>query len=274
MKKLLLIISITISIIPSCAVPAFALTASPTAPSASISAQQSLSEKLNKQINQLKERIASRVAELNLVEKRGIIGTVTETSAYKITVTDFNEKTRITDVDEITRFSSPSAKNSFGISDLTKGTKISILGLYNKQSQQILARFIDSFVTPVFLSGRISDLDKKNYTVTVINEEQKQTVVDIQTFTTISTHSKEDGISKFGFSKLNIGDRIMATGFPDKKKPELLVASRILVLPELPKNPKIIVPEPSEEITSSPTPAQNTTTPTISGKKLSPAPTK
>ncbi len=274
MKKLLIIILLTILLIPSTAAPALALTASPTTQSASAAAEKSLSEKLNKQISQLKERIASRVAELNLVEKRGIIGTVTETSADKITVTDLAGKTRIIDVDEITKFSSPSAKNSFGISDLTKGTKISILGLYNKQSQQILARFIDSFVTPVFLSGRIADLDKKNYTVMLISEDKKETLVDIQTFSTISSHSKEDGISKLGFSKLNIGNRIMVTGFPGKNNPTLLVASRILVFSDLPKNPKIIVPEPSEEITSSPTPAPKTTTPAISGKKLTPSPTK
>jgi hypothetical protein len=275
MKKVLLAITYTIiSSTMLVASPALALTVSPTTPSSSPSAQQSLNENLNKQINQLKERIASRVAELNLVEKRGIIGTVTETSADKITVIDLTGKTRIIDVDEITKFSSPSAKNSFGISDLTKGTTISALGLYNKQSQQILGRFIDAFVTPVFLSGRIADLDKKNYTVTVINEDQKQTVVDVQTFTTISTYFKDDGISKLGFSKLTIGDRIMVTGFPDKKDATLLVASRILTLLDLTKNPKIIVPEPSEEITASPTSAQKITTPTTSGKKLTPSPSK
>lgn len=276
-KKLLPLITYTILSTIISVSPAFAAplpTEEDITPSASKAAEQSLNEKLNKQINQLKERIASRVAELNLVEKRGVIGTVTETSDNKITLMDLNGKTKLVDVDEITKFSSPSAKSSFGISDLTKGTKISVLGLYNKQSKQILARFIDTFVTPVFLSGRVAALDKKNYTVTVISEDKKETILDIQTFTVISTRSKEDGISRLGFSKLNIGDRIIATGFPDKKNPDLLVASRILVLPDLPKNPKIIIPEPSEEITTSPTPAPKTTTPTISSKKQSPAPTQ
>lgn len=253
--------------------PVFALTASPSASSSPAVTQKSLSEKLNKQINQLKERIASRVAELNLVEKRGIVGTVSETSADKITIIDLNGKTRIVDVDEITKFSSPSAKSSFGISDLTKGTKISVLGLYNKQSQQILARFIESYVTPVFLSGRITSLNKKNYTATVISEDKKETIVDIQTFTNISSNSKEDGISKLGFSKLTVGDRVMVTGFPGKNDPDLLVASRILVLPELPKNPKIIVPEPSEEITATPTKDSPTPAPTTNTKKKTPSPT-
>ena len=37
---------------------------------------QKVTEKLNEQINDLKDRIASRVAQLNLVEKRGIVGTI------------------------------------------------------------------------------------------------------------------------------------------------------------------------------------------------------
>lgn len=265
MKKFYTTLLFIILLISFSVEPSLALTVSPTTPSSSTAGQQSLNEKLNEQISQLKERIASRVAELNLVEKRGIIGAVTETSADKITLIDFNGKTRIIDVDEITKFSSPSAKNSFGISDLTKGMVISVLGLYNKQSQQILARFIDSFVTPVYLSGRVADIDKKNYTMTVIGDDQKQTVVDVQTFTTISAYSKEDGISKYGFSKLTIGDKVMAEGFPDKKNPALLEASRVLVLPGLPKNPKIIVPEPST--------TENTTS-SSSGKKQTPSPTQ
>lgn len=280
MKKTFLILLLTTLLIPVSTRPILAQTPTETdsseedTPSASISGEQSIGEQLNKQINQLKERIASRVAELNLVEKRGIIGTVTETSGNQITFTDLNGKTRFIDVDEITKFSSPSAKSSFGLSDLTKGTKISVLGLYNKQSQRILARFIDSYVIPVFLSGRIADLDKINFTVTVIAENQKQTVVDIETITNISTHSKEDGISKLGFSKLTLGDRVLISGFPSKNDPDLLAATRILVLPELPKNPKIIVPEPTTEITISPTNSQNTTTSTSSGTKKTPTPTQ
>ncbi len=226
-----------------------------TAPSATSSSTQNIvGEKLNKQINQLKDRIASRVAELNLVEKRGIIGNVTDSSGNQVTFTDMTGKTRFLDVDEITKFSSPSAKSSFGLSDLVKGTKISVLGLYNKQSQRILARFIDSLITPTYLSGRIAELDSKNFTITVISDNKKQTKVDIQTITNISSYTKDDGVTKFGFSKLNIGDRVMVTGFPDKIDPALLVASRILDLAELPTNPKIIIPEPTitEDLSPSP----------------------
>jgi hypothetical protein len=247
MQKLLSII-ITLTLTYSLTMTAAHAASSPTPESATSSAE--IGEKLNEQINELKERIASRVAELNLVEKRGIIGTVKETTGNQITITDMNGKTRFVDVDEITKFSSSSVKNGFGLSDLTKGTKISILGQYNKQSQRILARFINGFTTPTFLSGRISDIDKKNFTIAITSEDKKETTVDIETFSTISSYSKDDGISKYGFSKLEIGDKITVTGFPDKKDPKMLVASRILILNELPQNPQIIIKEP-ENITPS-----------------------
>jgi hypothetical protein len=226
---------------------------------ATSSANQAIGEKLNVQINQLKERIASRVAELNLVEKRGVIGTVTETSGNQIAFKDLSGKTRYIDVDEITKFSSPGSKDSFGLSDMTKGIKISTLGLYNKQTQRILARFIETFNSPVYLSGRIADINQKNFTVTIIDEKNKQTRVDIQTVTKISIYTAEDGISKHGFSKLEIGDNAAIYGFPDKNDPALISATRFLLLNELPKNPNIIVPNATEDENTTVTPTKTTT---------------
>lgn len=209
-------------------------------------------EKLNAQINQLKERIASKVAELNLVEKRGIIGDVNEASGTQITFTDLAGNKRFIDVDEITKFASPSAKSSFGISDLNKGTRISVLGQYNRRSERILGRFINVYTMPTYVSGRISELDKKNFTVSVLSENKKITKVDIEDLTIISIYEKDSGISKYGFSKLNIGDRVMAMGFFDVKNPVLLLGSRILVLSGLTDNPNIMIEEPTSEASISP----------------------
>ena len=252
MKKKLLSIAITLALVYSFA-PTSVSAKTPTSAPTSATSSAAMGEKLNEQINQLKERIASRVAELNLVEKRGFIGTVKETTGNQITITDLKGKTRFVDVDEITKFSSPTSKNGFGLSDLTKGTKISVLGLYNKQSQRVLARFIGTFTTPSYLSGRISSIDKKNYFITITSEDQKETKIDIETFSTISIYTKEEGISKYGFSKLTIGDKITVTGFPDKKDPNMLVSSRVMILPEVPQNAKIIIKEPQTTTPSAPT---------------------
>src|SRR5579872_6286504 len=74
------------------------------------------------QINTIKDMVASSVAAMHLMEKRGFIGKVTDNTETQITVNDMMGNSRSIDVDELTQFSSPSAKTSFGISDITKGT--------------------------------------------------------------------------------------------------------------------------------------------------------
>ena len=58
---------------------------------------------------QLITNIASRVAQLKLVEKRGIIGTVTNVTNTQITLSDIQNNTRFIDVDELTKFTSAKA---------------------------------------------------------------------------------------------------------------------------------------------------------------------
>jgi len=236
---------------------AFVVRADAATPTPTLSAQPSKAEiqqKLNDQINQLKEKIASRVSELNLVEKRGIIGSVTDVSGSKITIKDVQGNVSFVDVDEITKFYSAS-NNSFGLSDITKGTNISILGLYNKESKRILGRFIDISVDPVFLSGSISDIDDKNYFLTVTTQDQKQIKLDIQTTTKIFGYDKDTGLVRAGFSKLTIGERIAVVGYPSKKDPSTIVPNRVLSFATLPKNPKINVSQP----TQTPTPTTKST---------------
>ena len=228
--------------------PAYAVTPTPTQ-------DTSTQQKLDKQINQLKDKIASRVSELNLVEKRGIIGTVEEVKGNQITLTDRDGNTRYIDVDEITKFSSPTTKTNFGISDLTKGTQVSALGLYNKQSKRILARFVDEYVVPTRVSGVISEVDKKNFQASVATSASKQTTIDVGSSTIITSYTKDAGEVKSGFSKLTNGDRVFVVGYPDKKDPSLLVVSRMVILADAPKNPAVNVESPTTEPTLGPTSA-------------------
>lgn len=198
------------------------------------------------QINNLKDRIASRVAQLNLVEKRGIIGTVSDVSETQLTITDLKGNVRIIDVDELTKFSSPSAKPSFGISDITKGSTIGAIGLYNKDSKRLLARWIDVMILPKVFSGGILTLDKDNYTFTIATIDNQTVSIDVENITRTSSFTKAGGLVKSGFSKLVAGQRVMIVGFPSSKDPNLLVASRILLFPDLPVNPQITLINPTD----------------------------
>ena len=201
---------------------------------------------ITNQIDELKTKIASKVAELNLVEKKGIIGTVTDSSDTQITLSDTNGNTRIIDVDEITKFSSSGSK-TFGISDIKKGTLLGILGLYNKQSRRILARQVNELSPkPIIIFGGISLLDNKNFELTVVKENGQKVVVEVTDLTKTSSYSS-GSISKSGFSKMKAANTILAIGLPDKTDPDKFLATRIIIFPDIDITSRInlSVPEPT-----------------------------
>ncbi|MBA3724037.1 MAG: hypothetical protein H0W89_04065 [Candidatus Levybacteria bacterium] len=217
--------------------PAYATTNTTPAPTKA----DGVAGKLDDQINQLKEKIASRVSELNLVEKRGMIGTVTEVKGNQITLTDVAGNTRFIDVDEITKFASAGTTGTFGLSDITSGAKISVLGIYNKQSKRMLARFIKTYAPPTIYSGAITAIDAKAFQITVTTPEQKSVKVDIDTATKLFSYAQADGMVKYGFSRLAVGDRITFAGSPDKADANLIAADRLVDFIDLPKDPRVVV---------------------------------
>lgn len=257
MKKIVFLASILIfGLIVS---PANAASATP-APTKS---NDPVKEKLDDQINQLKEKIASRVSELNLVEKRGIIGTVTEVKGTSITLTDTAQNTRFVDVDEITKFASEGVTN-YGLSDIKPGAKLSVLGIYNKQSKRLLARYVNSYTNPTIYSGAITAIDAKNFQITVMTPEQKEIKVDVETSTKLSSYTPQDGLAKNGFSRLTVGERISFAG-EQGSEASLVKANRIVSFIGIPKDPRIVVAgastaSPAATITVSTTPQPTPTT--------------
>lgn len=237
--------------------------AAPTpTPTKAVSPTQNVNA-IEEQINSLKDRIASRVAQLKLVDKRGIIGTVTDVSETQITLNDSLGNTRFVDVDELTKFASPSAKDSFGISDITRGSTVGVLGLYNRDSRRILARFVDVLFMPTTVQGAVGAIDVKNFTITIIKSDNSTLAVDIADITKTSSFTKDGGLIKSGFSKIIQGERITVTGFFDKNNAGKIIASRVIIYPDLAINPSIDLGKfgiSTEDITPS----------TGSGKKLVP----
>lgn len=218
-------------------------------------------EEVQIQIDELKNRIASRVAQLKLVEKRGIIGAVSDVSQTQITLTDIKDETRFIDVDELTKFEGEA--RDFGISDIKKGQTLGILGLYNKQSRRLLARAINEITLPRFINGVVESRDDENFSLTIATDDNKVHAVDVETTTKTFSYTKEDGLARSGFSKIEAGQNVIISGFSDRKDANRITGDRILIFPEIPKNPNIAI-----EVL--PTPAPSAVPSTGSGKKLTP----
>lgn len=253
MKKLVFLLLITYLLFAG---KANAQTVSPTPTNTPTPTKDPSQTKIDKTI----DLVASVTAKLKLIEKRGIIGQVTDVADTKITLSDVNNNTRFVDVDEFTKFSSPSAKEAFGISDIKKGDRLGILGLYNKQSRRVLARFVDVVISPQIVEGAVSDRDDENFTLIVVSKDKNNIVVDVENITKTLSYEKSGGLIRSGFSKIEEGERIMVVGFPDKNHKDRLIASRIIHFPAIPRNPKIKLDLEEPAVTPS----------TGSGKKLTP----
>lgn len=231
MKKFLLVILFIIYPISNIVkVNSYATSSSPTAsPNA-----------VEQQIDQLKDRIASRVAQLNLVEKRGIIGAVTDLTDTQLTLTDLNGDTRFVDVDELTKFTNENSNESFGISDVNKGMTLGVLGLYNKQSRRILARSVDVLTIPQKVHGFIATIDSDNFILNVATDDDKQVQAEVETTTrTLSYDTVSQNLVRSGFSKIKEGQKIFVVGSKDKKVDNKIDADTIIIFPGISRTPNL-----------------------------------
>lgn len=216
-------------------------------------------ESNQKVLEDLRDRVASTVAKLNLVERRGIMGEVSDISNTQITLNDVKGNTRFVDVDELTKFSSLTNFDSFGISDIKKGSTLGILGLYNKQSRRILARTVAEITIPKMVNGNIATIDRDNFVFNIATGKNEQYKVSVETTTkTFSYDLESQELIRSGFSKLTENEKVFVKGEKDEEDKKKISADKIIIFPD------IVKPSPILPLTPSPV------TSTGSGKKLTP----
>lgn len=187
------------------------------------------------QIEKIKDLVASKVAELKLVDKRGIIGTVKSSSNSEIKVIDLKKQEKQIEIDELTKFqSSTEDEGSFGISDIKTGDVISSIGLFNKATKKLLARFVSRAANiPQSVEGVVTAKDLKAFTFDMVGEDGKKKTVSVETST--KTSSVDEGKTlKSGFTKIEVDQRVIVVGFDDPKIKAQLNASRILFFLSIP----------------------------------------
>ncbi len=219
---------------------------------------------LNKQIDDLKNKVASKVAQLKLVEKRGTVGIVVRVTNNQITIMDLSGGNRIVDVDEFTKFTSASQKTTFGISDINKGMRLGVLGLYNKESRRILSRFISEMNVPEVITGVVALKDSDNFNITVATGKELRKI-SVENISKVFIVGEDGKLLRGGFSKIEKGNNVIVTGFPDPKNKDITTAGRVFVFQNIPGNPSIDI-----SVGQALSPATSITPSTGSGRKLTP----
>lgn len=193
--------------------------------------QENLLDKL-KQIKILKEKIATKVAELREQEMAAIAGTVRSVGEDTMTISSSKGERIITLSADVQVFLlSDSSRKESTTDTIKQGDTVAAIGYVESAKQTLVASYI--YIqnrTLSNFSGKISDIDRTNFTITVKSKQQKL-LVDIEKNTRTTMYDrKKDAMVRLGFSKLSVGDVVHVAATPNAKEENRFSAIRIAAL--------------------------------------------
>ena len=184
-------------------------------------------------IKQLKDKLASRVAELNVLSQKVFWGQVKTLSDQKIIMTAGSNEVNISLNDDTiySQISSVFKKKTITLDTFKSGQSIFSWGTFNSSTNTLSARAIVINELPLYIVGKINSPDKKNFQFS-LSSKDKNYLVDHQVTTSDFSYGLEKGLVKSGFSKFSEGQQVFVVGdlTTDKNGKELLSAQRIIIL--------------------------------------------
>ncbi len=219
------------------------------------------------QMGDLKERLATKVAQLRQSQKKAMSGTVKAISVSTLTLETKTSDVKIELTDTIKVFQTIKDKRTeLTIEDIDKGDTVVIFGDYDTSLDLMKPKVIViQNPIPTRIQGLITAIDTTEYTVSVETAQKQTYVIDIEKYTVVTSHSKEGGTVKSGFSKLTVGSSVFISGSANAKIDHRLSADRILDI----GNMSGATPTPAITVATT---ATESSTP-ISTKKITPTPT-
>lgn len=239
-------------------------------PSATPKPEVTQASDAGKKLEDLKERLATKVAELRQTERKALFGSVKSKSVTSLTIETKTKDIKIELTDDIKIAQVIKGKRTaLTVDDVDKGDVVTVFGDYDSAIDLLKAKgiFIQNAL-PKRVSGTISAIDKTDFTVSIISDNQTY-IIDIEKDTRINSWTKEKGIVKTGFSKLALGDTVHIVGTLVPKKDNRISAIRILSIGTItgtiptPVNSEAsaaasqshkVTPTPTKKIVASPTP--------------------
>lgn len=191
---------------------------------------------IQQRINDLKERLATRVAELQSINKRSFYGILKEKSDTKFTVT-YKESEKPVATDTETKFYTQNAKmkrTDTALDSLEPGQSVTVFGSLDLDQKTVIAQTVIAQEIPKTIFGTVTDIDNSEGTFTVAGDTS--TVFDYEIATTCSIFSRDEkddekNLDSCGLSKMSIDDTVIVRGQPDATSLSRAKALRILIIP-------------------------------------------
>lgn len=188
------------------------------------------------EIQAFKDKVASKVLEITKKNNKAISGFVSSNDKGLIKIKTTDDMAYDVKLDDaLTKYFqiSGNSKKEITSNDIKKDDYIIVTGVITDKTIAANSIFIDQryFVS----SGKISDVDKQNYNVTVITSAKEQITLSIEDYTKQSMLDiKTNDLGRIGFSKIKEGDTIhfVIKLVGDLKSNATYSAEKILVIPQ------------------------------------------
>ena len=184
-------------------------------------------------IKELKDKLASRVAELNLQTKKMIQGEIKTLSDQKIILTNNNIEINVNLDDDttLTQQTGDGKNKTIKVDSMKSGQNIFTWGSFNSGTNVMTASNITVVDMPAIIIGRIKSIDSKNYQL-IVTEGNKDILVDHDFSTKDLILNKDYNTAKGGFSKFAEKQLVYVFGYntTDKNDKPMLSAQRIIIL--------------------------------------------
>lgn len=193
-----------------------------------------------KKIEILKEKIATKVAEIREKEKGAIGGTIKKVSTSTITIATAKGDQTISFLDDVTYYSlKEGTKKETSAKMIKEQEFITVFGYYDQEKTTLAAKYIYFESPSLHIYGKIVDIDKTNYTIT-LKEKQGETVVDVEKYTQTSLFDrKKKNFATSGFSKMKIGNIAHILALPNPETENRRVSAKKIYILFSPIQPTI-----------------------------------
>ena len=202
---------------------------------------------MNLKVKQLKEKLATKVAELRENQTRGWNGEIAALSKTSFTLVTSSGEIKVRFDDDTLVYKLGSKKTEASSKDLKNAQTVSVLGLYESEVKQQTAKVILLQTLPKFYTGKVTQVDKTQGTLTITTDKNVQIILDYEKTTTATEYDLgEKKLKKSGLSRIATNDTIQAWGYLNEDDVQKVRAVKIIRLPK--------------ELTTSETEVKGTTT--------------
>jgi len=196
--------------------------------------QKPTSQPIDDTLKSIKEKIENKVDEINKSGKKVLSGILTKISNDILEIDGPDGKSLKVSTDStVTKYFSSTTKKTEEIdkTDLEKGDLLVVFGPIIED--QISANKIISQSNYVTAQGEITSVDKDNLTIDIVTSDKEEVSLDIETATLQQImDTKTYKISKGGFSKFKVGDKIHAVYIKPVKTSDKATTIRTLIIPQ------------------------------------------